>query len=111
MNFKEYIKHDIKDTFINFNEFAELKNINGVRVLVVEDSDKLEYRIKKDYDGLIIGDVLFYISEAEYSKIPRVMRKPTTQMALNYDCKPSTVVNVGEQSGIYEIILRTVGGR
>lgn len=110
MNFKEYIENDIENTFTNVDEFAESKRINGAAVNVIEDSDKLEYRIKKDYDGLIIGDVLFYISEAEYAKIPRVSPIPSTDMAMNYDGKPSTVVNVGNQSGMYEIILRTVGG-
>lgn len=111
MNFKEYIANDVIDTFMNNDEFAETKRINGVDVLVVEDSDKLERRIKKDYDGLVIGDVLFYISNDEYCKIPRVARTPSAGMALHYDGKPSTVMNVGEQSGIFEIILQTAGGR
>lgn len=110
MKFKEYIKSDIGNTFINNNEFAEEKKINGATVLVIEDSDKLESRIKSDYNGLIIGDILFYISSDEYAKIPRVNDVPTTNMALNYDGIRATVTNVGKQSGIYEIILQTAGG-
>lgn len=110
MNFKEYIEHDIKTTFINGDEFAEEKSINGVKLSVVEDSDKLEYRIKKNYDGLLIGDVLFYISAEDWGKIPRVGAIPSVNMAINYDGKASTVINVNKQSGLYEIILRWVGG-
>ena len=110
MNFKEYIKADIDITFINNDEFAETVNINGVEVSVVEDSDKLEQRIKSDYQGLIIGDVLFYISADDYDKIPRVPKTPTSGIALNYGREHTTVVQVSEQSGIYEIILRKVGG-
>lgn len=110
MNFKEYIENDIEVTFMNNEEFAEGKRINGVTVTVVEDSDELERRIKTDYQGLIIGDVLFFISADEYAKIPRVSTIPTAGMALNYEGKPSTVINVGKLSGVYEIILRTAGG-
>lgn len=110
MNFKEYIANDNINTYMNKDEFAEEKEINGKTVLLVEDSDKLEKRIKKDYDGLIVGDVLFYISENEYRKIPRVSRIPNAGMALNYAGKPATVINVGNEAGIYEIIISTAGG-
>ena len=110
MNFKEHIANDISKTIINLDEFADEKNINGVIVRVVEDSDKLEYRIKKDYDGLIIGDVLFFISKEEYAKIPRVTETPTTNQAISYDGKPATIINVGKMDGLYEIILQHAGG-
>lgn len=110
MNFKEYIKDDIDKVFIRSDEFADTVKINGADVKVVEDSDKLETRIKEDYNGLIIGDVLFYISADEYAKIPRVSPIPNTNMGLSYNGLPSTVINVAKESGIYEIILRTAGG-
>lgn len=110
MNFKEYIANDITSTFVNEDEFASKKKINGVSVQVVEDSDELEYRIKKNYDGLIIGDVLFYISEAEYAKIPRVSEIPTANQAIKYDGKASTIISVKKQNGLYEIIIQHAGG-
>lgn len=106
--FKEYVAKDI-DTFINLDEFSESVVINDVSVKVVEDYDKLEYRIKKDYDGLIIGDVLFYISELEYAKIPRVPTVPKTDVAIKYDGAPCLIMNVNKQMGIYEIILQRTG--
>lgn len=111
MNFKEYIADDISNTFINNNEFADEVLINGVKVNVVEDSDKLEHRIKKDYDGLIIGDVLFYISEAEYRKIPRVTNPPTANQSISYKGKPSIITRVNVNLGVYEVIIQHAGGR
>lgn len=110
MNFKEYIQHDIEQTFVNSSEFADTVKINGVSVNVVEDKDQLLYRIKKDYDGLIVGDILFYISADEYKKIPRVSEIPTVYEAINYGGRPCTIVEVSPQDGMYEIILKKAGG-
>lgn len=108
--FKEYVKNDIENTFINNDEFAEQVLINGVEVSVVEDSDKLDYKIKQDYNGLVIGDILFYISNAEYSKIPMVNNPPITDMIISYNGKPCSVTSTNKQMGIYEIILQYTGG-
>lgn len=106
--FKEYVSKDI-DIFINLDEFSETVKINNVDVKVVEDYDKLEYRIKKNYDGLIIGDVLFYISELEYAKIPKVPKIPKTDVAVTYNGAPCLIMNVNKQMGVYEIILQRTG--
>lgn len=112
MNFKEYAHQDIAGTFVNQDEFASKVNINGVTVSVVEDKDQLLYRIKKDYEalGLIIGDILFFISEEEWAKIPRVSPAPTVHEAITYNGRPCTVTDVTPQEGIYEITLQKAGG-
>lgn len=106
--FKEYIQKDI-NTFISDIEFAESVRINGVDVMVVEDHDKLDYKIKRDYEGLIVGDVLFYISSEEYAKIPKVPEKPESDIAIRYKGIPATITSVNPQHGIYEIILQYAG--
>ena len=110
MNFKEYVKQDNVNTFMNNEEFANGIIINGAEVCAVEDNDKLLYRIQQNYSGLVVGDILFYITAAEWAKIPRVSARPTVNIAIVYDGKPSTVTNVSEQDGIYEIILQHSGG-
>lgn len=109
MSFKEYVQHDIGSTFVNLTEFASEVNINGVAVSVVEDKDQLLYRIKKNYDGLVVGDILFYISEEEYSKIPHVSPTPTANEAVNYNGRPCLIVDVTAQEGMYEITLQKAG--
>lgn len=110
MNFKEYAANDINDTFINNDEFAETVSINGTKVNVVEDNDKLMYRIVQNYDGLVIGDVLFYISAEEYAKIPNMLAVPMANQAINYKGRPATITNVNKDMGVYEIILQMSGG-
>lgn len=110
MNFKEYVADDVKKTIINLNEFADEKNINGKRVRLLEDSDELEHRINKNYDGLIIGDVLFFISEEEYKKIPKVTDPPTANQSIRYEGRPALIFKVGKSEGLYDIIIQYTGG-
>lgn len=110
MNFKEHIQRDISNTFVNDSEFAMTVKINGVSVKVIEDKDQLLYRIKKNYDGLIVGDVLFFIDIEEYGKIPNVSPNPSVNEAINYNGRPCLIMDVNSQDGMYEITLQKVGG-
>ena len=109
MNFKEYVQHDIDNSFVNLTEFASTVTINGASVNVVEDKDQLLYRIKKNYDGLVVGDILFFISLEEYKKIPHVSAIPTANEGITYNGRPCTIVEANAQEGIYEITLQKVG--
>lgn len=110
MTFKEHIQHDIGNTFVNDSEFAMAVKINGVSVKVVEDKDQLLYRIKKNYDGLVVGDVLFFITLEEYKKIPHVSEIPSVNDAINYNGRPCLITDVTSQEGLYEITLQKAGG-
>lgn len=110
MMFKEYVQHDIESTFVNLEEFASSVYINGASVNVVEDKDQLLYRIKKNYDGLIVGDVLFFISADEWAKIPHVSDPPSVNDAVNYNGRACLIVDVNPQDGVYEITLQKAGG-
>ena len=39
--FKDMIQEDIKNVFLNFEEFGETHEINGVEVLVIIDENEL----------------------------------------------------------------------
>ena len=110
MKFKEYVLHDIDSTFVNLDEHAITVSINGESVKVVEDKDQLLYRIKKNYDGLVVGDILFFISLEEYKKIPLVSEIPSVHEAVNYNGSPCTIIEANDQDGGYEIILQKAGG-
>lgn len=106
--FKEYVAEDI-NTFVDPDEFGEKAKLNGVTVNIVPDKEQMDYKIKKDYDGLIIGDILFFISAEEYKKIPRMSRPASAGDALMFNGKPATVVSCNEMSGMYEMILKFAG--
>ena len=110
MIFKEYIQNDIGSTFMNLTEFGSTVNINGAEVGVVEDKDQLLYRIKKNYDGLVVGDILFFISAEEYGKIPHLSETPTANQAITYNGRPCIITDVNTQEGVYEIIIQKAGG-
>lgn len=109
MNFKEHIQHDIGSTFENLDEFASTVEINGAAVNVVEDKDQLLYRIKKNYDGLVVGDILFTISMGEWKKIPHVSPIPTANEAVTYNGRPCLIVEASDQDGMFEIMLQKAG--
>ena len=111
MSFKEYVSKDINNVFMDSGEFASDVIINGVKVRVSEDEDNLRYRIQKNYDGLVIGDVLFYITLEEYAKIPNMRKIPQSNQAINYNGKPCMITSVTENMGLYEIIIQMTGGR
>lgn len=111
--FKDYVAEDI-NTFLNLEEFAESVEINGVSVSIVEDNDELERKIKDEFyrnlEGMVVGDVLFFISKAEYEKIPKVKPIPTADQAIRYKGKPCVITHVSTKNGMYEIILQVIGG-
>ena len=47
MNFKEQLAHDNKVVFMNINEFAEIHDINGKKVLCIIDNNEMVDREKR----------------------------------------------------------------
>ena len=99
--FKEFAALDL-DTFINDDFFGEYHNINGQNKLVVLDKEQLSWRRMKDFDGNIIGNILYYIKVSDY-----VGRSPKSGDAQTFDGKICTIIDVREDNGLYEIILNT----
>lgn len=106
---KEYIKKD-HNVYMNSNEFSETVTVNSVSVNVVIDNDRLTQKIVKEYDGLVIGDILFYITAEEYAKIPHMSKTPKADEALVFNNKPCIITSVTANIGIYEVVLQYSGG-
>lgn len=112
--FKEYIKKDINNVFKNEKEFSETVTINGVSVIINIDNDRLSQKTFKYFDGVVngvvIGDILFFIAPDEFKKIPNVRKAPKVNDAIMFDNKPCIVTNVVENMGMYEVTLQYSGG-
>lgn len=108
--FKEYIAKDIENIFVNEKELSEVATINGVSVIVNIDNDKLSQKAFTDFDGVVIGDILFYISVKEFKKIPLMKKEPKADDALMFNGKPCIIINVTETVGMYQIALQYSGG-
>ena len=50
----------LNDLHIFFDEISEDVQINYIAVNVVLDHDKLQDRSKKEYDGISVGDILYF---------------------------------------------------
>lgn len=95
---RDYFFSDLS-TFINQDEFAELHAIDGVELPIVIDNDRLKDRTQKEFDGISIGEILFYVKKEDLTDRPeqgKPIRFGKRQMYIS-DCK--------ENMGMYEIIL------
>lgn len=111
--FKDWAAADIPEVFFDTSEFADTLTINGTSVNVVWDKDSLEYKRIRDYDGMIDGDALFYISAVQWATIANVASPPRTddaiQIAGQRGTRNATIVNVAENAGVYDITIRFTG--
>lgn len=110
MNLKDHFLNDIDTVFNNIDELGELANINGAMVTIVQDEEKLMDRITQDYDGLVVGDILFFISTSELKKVPRIQVPILTGSAMSFKGKPCTVIKAIRNYGMFEIQLKYAGG-
>lgn len=111
MTFKEQMAADLENVFMNTAEHADAAMVNGAKVAVIWDSDTLNYRIRSDYNGLLIGDALFFISETEWAKIPRTSNPPRAGEALNIDGRAATIALISSNAGLYDITINFAGGK
>ena len=100
MSFKDIVNTDMS-IFINPDEFGETHRINGQQIEVVVDADRLSWRHSKDYEGNMVGDLLYFVNISVYP-----WAKPKIGEVQTFDGKPYTVFDVKEPDGMYEIILQ-----
>lgn len=107
--FKDYLRSDIPNVFVDITEHGDVANINGADVNVVWDGDTLNYRVRTDYQGLILGDALFYISAESWEQVPNVRHPPRADEAILIDGRHATITMVQENAGVYDITLTWAG--
>lgn len=99
MGFKDTVTQDIAIWF-NTSEFAEPHKIDDRTLNIIVDNDRLMRRSKKEYDGISVGEILYYVKKEDYGERPA---EGTPQL---FDGRLMYVFDCREDSGIYEIILR-----
>lgn len=111
--FKDWAAADIPEVFFDTSEFADTLTINGTTVNIVWDKDTLEYKRIRDYDGMIDGDALFYISADQWATIANVANPPRADDAIQITgsrgSRNATIVDVAENTGVYDITIRFTG--
>lgn len=101
--FKDFIRNDMK-SFFNLNEFAEEHTINGKKITIIIDNNKLIERAQKEFDGLSVGEILYYVKSEDLGEMPE---QGTSQY---FDGRNMFIFNIREDNGIYEVILQQYRG-
>lgn len=100
MDFKEQIKKDL-DTFFDFDEFAEEHIVNKRKLDIIIDNETLKERTKTEYEGIFVGDILYFVKAQDYGLPPKAEE-------LHFlDGRQYKVFDVNIQNGVYEIILQS----
>lgn len=97
--FKDILKSDL-DIFFNDDEFAELHNIDGRIISIIVDNEHLMKRSKVEYEGVAVGDILYFVKEEEYGKLPKIGE------VQRFDGVICEVFDIRSESGVYEVILK-----
>lgn len=100
MSFKEQIQNDLDAVFLNLDEFAELRRVEGVEIAVVVDSDQLNTLKQGQILGLVEADMLLLGKAADF---PADL---TPGRLLNVDGREMIVELSGEDMGLAEVALR-----
>ncbi len=112
MNFKDIVARDVRNTFLNVNEFADVHEINGRRLKAVVDKAASEGEISIKFHGQITRqntrlynvDATVYVSAAE-------LAKPKVGSLFTLDGRKYLTQSVSELGGMYQIKLQIAGGR
>jgi hypothetical protein len=108
MGFKDLIEEDIKNVFMNPEEFADLHVLNGVEVPVQIDNNEQierEKRFNQNMDGIYVNQKLIYVAAADYKKAPGRAGLPKQGTTINLDGKIYRVADAIDEMGIYSITL------
>lgn len=103
MSFKDQIKQDLSDIFLNLDEFADLHRIEGKEVPVVIDSDIMA-KLSKIGDNRIHGmDEADMVIMGKASDLPENL---DPGRLLNLDGREVIVVTTTSEMGLIQIAVR-----
>lgn len=100
MSFKEQIRKDLDSVFFNLDEFAETHRVEGKRVNIIVDSDKLNNLKQGQLLGLVEADMLLMGRAEDFPSNLEPGR------LLNVDGREMIIVNSGKDMGLVEVALR-----
>lgn len=103
MSFKDQIKQDLSDIFLNLDEFTDLHRIEGKEVPVVIDSDIMA-KLSKIGDNRIHGmDEADMVIMGKASDLPENL---DPGRLLNLDGREVIVVTTTSEMGLVQIAVR-----
>ena len=101
--FKELLKADVHNIFLNPAEFGERHRVNGkIMVIVLDDMENIERekKMKSNMDGIYTRQLLFYVAADDFGE-----PLPGQDAYLQLDGGTYKVVDATDECGIYAITL------
>lgn len=113
MNFKDVLKEDVYNVFLDLDEFGEKHTINGKAVTVIIDDDLSDDTVtinllgeaERSNRGLYNNQKILYIATQD------LPGKPKVNSCMDIDSNRHIVRAAAVQGGIFKITLEIVKGR
>ena len=74
MGFKNIVREDVHNVFLNIEEFSEIHTINGKSMPVQVDSNEQierEKRSAKNIEGIFTNQRLIYVAASDFGPMPK----------------------------------------
>ena len=100
--FKDILKQDIDNTFLNVYEFSDIHNVDGKDMPVQVDDNEIIEREKKEkshMDGIYVKQKLIYVKQKDFGALPAIGRQ------IMLDGKRYLVVDSTDEYGVYSITI------
>lgn len=100
--FKEQIAKDVKNTFLNTDEFSDVHQVNGVEMPVqVDNIEQIERekRANQNADGIFTQQKLIYVRSADFGPLPK------QGSLLKLDKRNYRVMDAIDEDGVYSITI------
>lgn len=100
--FKDIIRADINNIFMNTDEFAGEHTVNGKKMPVTVDNNELierEKKAKSNMDGIYVKSTLIYVKAKDFGALPQV------GAALVLDGRTYRVTDATNEDGLFSIHL------
>lgn len=102
MSFKDQLAHDAMNVFMNTQEFAEVRTINGKPTEIIPDDFLLQERkssASNPTDGVYNATFLFHVLKTDIDK-------PVIGADLKMGALMYTIADVQEDDAMYTVTLR-----
>lgn len=106
-SFKDIIKQDIKNTFMNDDEFSDKHLIDGKEMSVIVDGIELlerEKKLKDKAEGLFLKQKLIYVAAEDFGPLPRIGR------IIKLDKSDYKILDAIAENGMYSLTLEAYKG-
>ena len=101
-SFKEVMKDDVNNTFMNVDEFADTHTVDGKEMPVLVDDNEIierEKKMKSNMDGVYVKQKLIYVKADDFGPLPAIGRQ------IVFDGKRYMVTDSTDEGGVYTITM------